>query len=199
MKVLISGFEPFGGDKINPSQELIKKLKDQTFAFEVLGVVLPVSFENSFTVLKKHIDQFKPDYVVCTGLAKDRSGITIERIAVNVMEASIPDNDGYKPHGERIISNDSDGLFSTLPIDSILTQLKKAEIKSSISNTAGTYVCNSLMYKVLSYGKELGYRGGFIHLPPIPGMVEGDDVMGLNQITKSMVEIFKVLEKDFDF
>lgn len=197
MKVLISGFEPFGGDSINPSEQLIKKLQGQTFPFEVLGVVLPVSFKESFTILKEQIDQFNPDYVVCTGLAKNRSGITIERIAVNLMEAPIPDNEGYQPSGKSVISDQSDGLFSTLPIEFILEELKKAKIKSSISNTAGTYVCNSLMYNVISYGKECGYKGGFVHLPPTPEMVEGVNAMDLDQITKGMIQVFKALEKDF--
>ena len=150
MKILVSGFEAFDGLEINPSQQLVEALSD------VETIVLPVTFKDSFDVLKNKIDEIKPDYVICTGLASIRDEITPERIAINLIEARIPDNSGAQPIGEKIIPDGPDGLFASLPIKNMAKACNDAGVNASVSNTAGTYVCNYLMYQVIDYGNQKG-------------------------------------------
>lgn len=193
MKVLISGFEVFADFDKNPSEQTVKALQKQSFPFDLKGVILPVSFEEAFLTLKEHIDRFQPDYVIGLGLAAQRSEITIERIAINLMEARIPDNNGLQPIGEKIDPTKEDGVFSNLPIKTMLLQCQKSGVKSSVSNTAGTYVCNYLMYKIISYGKEAGYKGGFIHLPPTPETKPAGATVSLNTIVEGLAAMLKAL------
>lgn len=192
MKVLISGFEAFGGGRINPSEQLVKLLQDRKFDFELETVLLPVSFGRSFELLREKIDQFQPDFVIGVGLAANRDEICVERIAINLVEARIPDNDGAQPVGEEIVVGGNDGLFATLPMKAMLQASLKAGVNCSISNTAGTYVCNELMYRILDYGRDR-YQGGFVHIPSIPEMGVGSGAMELAEIENGIVAMLRVL------
>lgn len=183
MKILISGFEAFDGLESNPSEDLILELAKKKWDFMLYPVVLPVSFKKAFRKLKKEIDKLRPDIVICVGLAYIRNEITLERVAINFAEARIPDNDGFQPVGEFIVAQAPDGLFSDLPINSMAQVCIDNKIKASISNTAGTYVCNALMYEVLLYGRSKKFKAGFIHIPPTSdikkekGTVEMDELI----------------------
>ncbi|OJV63268.1 MAG: pyroglutamyl-peptidase I [Clostridiales bacterium 38-18] len=186
MKVLITGFEPFGGERINPSYEAVKSIK----AFENIEVIkacLPVVFGDSITMLEQLIDLHKPDIVICVGQAGGRQGLTIERVGINIDDARIPDNNGNQPIDERIVDNAPDGLFSNLPIKAIVDQWTLQDVNGSVSNTAGTYVCNHLLFGLLEMRQRKTplYKGGFIHVPYIPEQ-NIEPSMSLEMITKGL-------------
>ncbi len=166
-KIIITAFEPFGKDNINPSEELLKKIKNNYEENKIYKVLLPVTFNESFTILKEHINLIKPDIIISLGLAGGRDNISIERVAINVDDARIPDNNNKQPIDEKISNTGENAYFSNLPIKKIVDEINKLNIKSTVSNTAGTYVCNHIMYNVLNYIKEqnLDAKSGFIHIP----------------------------------
>ena len=169
MRVLISGFGPFGTNKTNPSQEFISFLDNNIEVIndiEIETVLLPVTFAGAYPELSKKINSSSPDVVISLGLAEDRDHVTLERIAVNIIDARIEDNDGKQPKHERVDSLfPSAGLFTTLPIDRMYDRACEKKFKVSISNSAGTYVCNQVMFKSVAQGLKSDFRAGFIHLP----------------------------------
>lgn len=167
MKVLITGFEPFGGEKINPSFEAVKKLENKICDADIVKAQIPTVFHRSIEELEKLINAEQPDVVICVGQAGRRFDISIERVAINIDDARIADNDGNKPVDEPVFKDGENAYFASLPIKAMVEEIKKANIPASISNTAGTYVCNHIMYGLL-YLIDRRYpkiRGGFIHVP----------------------------------
>ncbi|MDQ0171726.1 pyroglutamyl-peptidase I [Paenibacillus tundrae] len=171
LKILISGFEPFGGDAVNPTSELMEALtQEKVEGAELKTVLLPVHFDECADLLIAEMQAYKPDVVIACGLAKGRTAITPERIAVNVKDipsSSYADNQGQRPVDEPIREDSPDGLFSTLPIRSMVNELTAAGIPAAVSNTAGTYICNNTMYRVLDWIRleQLPIRAGFVHFP----------------------------------
>lgn len=168
MKVLISGFEPFNNSGKNPSEEIVKGLPNEIAGAEIIKAFLPVSYKMSFLTLKGYIDEHRPDVVICLGLANGRKAITIERIAINMNSASISDNDGYTYIDSPIRIDGKCAHFSTLPIRKMMEAMNEI-VPTQISNTAGTYVCNNIMFKVLEYVSD-PVVAGFIHVPMMVGM-----------------------------
>lgn len=165
-KVLLSGFESFLDVKVNPTEILMRQIQNIDFRdFEIKTVVLPVEFVNSFKSLKNHIDDFKPDLVLSFGVANQRQSLEIERIAINFRSSKNKDNSGFRPSNDKIDDNGPDGVFSNLKIDQIVSELKKQEVPIDVSNSAGAYVCNSLMYELCLDAKINKYYAGFIHTP----------------------------------
>ncbi len=163
-KVLISGFQPFGSHAENSSQIIAELFKEVDLpGFEIRAIILPVAFSSAFEQLKTEIEKFGPDYVLCLGLAGERTTITLERVAINLIHSKIPDNDGVVFLDEAIFQNGPAAYFSTLPLK-VMRELKTTYPVEE-SYTAGTYVCNYLMYQVLNYLKESDVKAGFIHLP----------------------------------
>lgn len=152
MRLLVTGFNPFGGEDINPSYEAVKLLPDQIFVDNVVGSVsvikleIPTEFGTSMDVIRAAIKQHNPDYVICVGQAGGRAGITPERVAINVDDASIPDNKGYTPCDEPVVEGAPAAYFATLPVKRIVEAIRVQGLKASVSNTAGTFVCNHVMY-----------------------------------------------------
>lgn len=171
LKILISGFEPFGGDAVNPTSELMEALtQEKVEGAELKTLLLPVHFDECADLLIAEMQAYKPDVVIACGLAKGRTAITPERIAVNVKDippSSYADNQGQRPVDEPIREGSPDGLFSTLPIRSMVNELTAAGIPAAVSNTAGTYICNNTMYRVLDWIRieQLPIRAGFVHFP----------------------------------
>lgn len=193
--ILLSGFEPFGEFKSNPTERLVAELGKERFPFALETVLLPVSFQNAFERLKTEIDRVRPHYVVCTGLAGERDQITPERVAINCLEAPIPDNDGVQPQGLRIDATQADGIFSDLPLDELVRACRAHQIKSAVSNSAGTYVCNYLMFRTLVYAKSLGFKAGFIHVPPTPDMKAAGPHMEFEKILTGVRKMLEVLAR----
>ncbi|NJE43043.1 pyroglutamyl-peptidase I [Thermococcus sp. GR6] len=167
MKVLITGFEPFGGEEINPSWEAVRRLPDKIAGAELVKRQLPVTFRGAREILPRLIVETKPDVVILTGQAGGRPNITVERVAINVMDSTMPDNEGYTPEDEPIFEGAPDAYFATLPIKAIVKALREAKIPAAVSNTAGTYVCNTAMYTALHTIAVAGMetKAGFIHVP----------------------------------
>ncbi|WP_297513028.1 pyroglutamyl-peptidase I [Thermococcus sp.] len=167
MKVLVTGFEPFGGEEINPSWEAVKALPDELNGATLLKVRLPVSFKRVREILPRLIAREKPDIVLLTGQAGGRPNVTVERVAINVMDSTMPDNDGFKPEDEPVFEGAPDAYFATISIKAVVKALRKAGIPAGVSNTAGTYVCNTAMFTALHTIAVSGMetRAGFIHVP----------------------------------
>ena len=167
MKLLLTGFDPFGGQPINPALEAVKLVADKVGNVEVVKLEVPTVFYKSIDTVAAAIEKEKPDAVVCVGQAGGRYDITPERVAINVNDARIPDNEGQQPLDGPIFADGETAYFTTLPIKAMVAAIREAGIPASVSNTAGTYVCNHLMYGVLyTLAKKYpGVRGGFIHVP----------------------------------
>lgn len=179
-KILITGFEPFGGMTANPTQQIVEAMRDHAVpGVELHTAVLPVEYDECRRVVLGHIDRLGPDAVIACGLAAGRTAVTPERIAVNVKDTAsdqaIADNAGNRPQ-DQPISDGPDGLFSTLPIRAVQQALAAAGIPSAISNTAGTYICNNTMYGILDHLRLEGSQtlAGFIHFPASTQMAAVD-------------------------
>ena len=169
--ILLTGFEPFGGESVNPSEEIAREINDATIArHKVVGALLPCVYGAALKELKHQIKLHTPEIVICLGQAGGRTGITPERVAINLDDARIPDNAGQQPIDRPIVKGGPVAYWSTLPIKAIVQELRKREIPAEISQTAGTFVCNHVFYGLMH---ELalhhpGVRGGFIHVPFLP-------------------------------
>lgn len=170
MKILLTAFTPFDGESINPALEAMKLLPDKIGNLEVLKLELPTVFGKSARLVLETIEQEKPDFVLSIGQAGGRAEITPERIAINIDDARIPDNEGNQPVDRPIYLDGENAYFSNLPIKAMVEAIKKEGVPASVSNSAGTYVCNHLLYSVLYYIKKntLPIKAGFIHVPYIP-------------------------------
>lgn len=169
MVVLVTAFDPFGGEEINASWEALKLLSEEIAGHQIIKKQLPTVFRKSFYLLNKYIDELKPDVVISLGQAAGRKGISVERVAINIDDARIPDNEGNHPIDEKIVEGATEAYLSTLPIKAMVADMNKMGIEATISNTAGTFVCNHIMYLILHYAniKAFKYIGGFIHIPCI--------------------------------
>ncbi|WEE05918.1 pyroglutamyl-peptidase I [Serratia marcescens] len=169
-KVLITGFEPFGGERLNPSWEVVKQLNDmELVGTRIVARQLPCVFGAALEALNAAIDEVQPVMVLAVGQAGGRTDITIERVAINVDDARIPDNQGQQPVDEPIVAGGPAAYFSTLPIKAMVSSMREAGIPASVSQTAGTYVCNHVMYGLLHrLSGQREVKGGFIHIPYLP-------------------------------
>ena len=174
MRALLTGFEPFGGDKINPSELVVKRISGEKnvdiSGLEIYTAVLPVSFRRAGVLLKNLFDDLRPDIYIGLGQWAGISYVTLERIGVNIKDARTPDNDGEQPIDEPIDPDGPVAYFTTLPKRAIVKRLREAGIPSAISNTAGAFLCNYVIYLSLHHSALKGYlkRAGFMHLPLLP-------------------------------
>ena len=167
-KLLLTGYGPFGDFKFNPSQDVVVELSGEVIQdFQVIGKILPVSYQNAGDTLIEIIKSELPDAVICLGLAADRTKITPELIAINYMHAQTPDNEGIKKIDEKISHQGESAYFSTLPIQMMLRELDRHSIPSELSSSAGKFVCNLTKYHLLHYlnKEKIEIPAGFIHLP----------------------------------
>lgn len=162
-KILITGFEKFDNASMNPTQEMLVDLSYAKAQVETL--VLPVEFERSFAILKNAIDRFSPEYVLLCGLAGNRKHISVEKVAINYINARIPDNSGYQPLDQKISEKGNDGYFSTLPISELACHMQDMGIDLRMSFNAGSYVCNYLLYRALEALEGSSVKSTFFHFP----------------------------------
>lgn len=204
MKILVSGFEPFGGDQVNPTEQLVEALRKETLAgAEIRTILLPVTFDECAELLIREMEDFRPDAIIACGLAKGRTNITPERIAINIKDipaGSYADNSGGKPADELIAADGPDGLFATLPIRQMVSRLQAAGIPASISNTAGTFICNNTMYRVLDHIRRKNWttQAGFVHFPAssemavhspqVPSLPQAMLFQGLKEIIQTVLD-----------
>lgn len=190
-KILITGFEPFGKFKKNPTMDLVHHFANKKIGkHNICSVVLPVTYTDSFKKLNSVVRKTKPDLVILTGLAADRENICLERVAINWLESSIKDNRGQRATGKKILSKGPDGILTKIDISKIIRKLGK---KNSVvvSNTAGTYVCNFLYYRALNH-PQLKNKTLFVHIPKIKGINPGGQLTLkiLQQSIESLIKLF---------
>lgn len=204
MKILVTAFEPFGGDKTNPAQDAVRKIKDTIQGHEIIKLEVPVVFHESIKLVKEKMEEVKPDVVFCIGQAGGRIGLTPERVAINCDDGRIKDNAGYQPIDAKIFDDGENAYFSNLPVKAIVQKLRENNLPASLSNSAGTYVCNHLMYGVLYLiDKEFdGVRGGFMHVPFSHDQVTerpNTPSLSIEDITKGIeIAIEAIIENDDD-
>ncbi|QOS98749.1 pyroglutamyl-peptidase I [Brevibacterium sp. JNUCC-42] len=170
-KVLLTGFDPFGGESINPAWEAVKQCQQLELPdVQVIIKQIPTVFHRSLEVLAAIMEEVQPDVVICVGQAGGRADITVERVALNTDDARIPDNGGNQPIDQPIVEEGPVAYWSTLPIKAIVKEVRLAGIPASVSQTAGTFVCNHLFYGLahLISTRYTGTKGGFIHIPYLP-------------------------------
>ena len=173
MKALVTGFDPFGGDEVNPSSLAVGKLKKRIAGIAVHTAELPTSYAKSAGVLRAAIDKVRPDIVLCVGQAGGRSELCLERVGINVQDARIRDNDGKQPIDKPVVKDGPAAYFATLPIKACVAAMRKAGLPAAVSNTAGTFVCNHILYSLMDIAQDhpAAFRGGFLHIPYVPEQV----------------------------
>ena len=187
MKIIVTGFDPFGGETINPSIECVKALPEIE-GVELIRLELPTVFKESAKRLNEVINDVKPDAVLSVGQAGGRPGITMERIAINVDDARIPDNISQQPIDEAIQLDGEAAYFTTLPIKRIVKAIREAGIPAEVSNSAGTFVCNHIMYQALFAATKADkpFKAGFMHIPFIPEQTKDKPSLPLEESTKAL-------------
>lgn len=192
MKILITGFDPFGGESVNPAYEAVKLMPDTIAGAEIIKLEVPTVFGKAGETMEQGIIANNPDVVICIGQAGGRSGITPEKVAINFQDGRIPDNAGYQPVDVTIKEDGETAYFTSLPIKNMVAKIREAGIPAFVSYTAGSYVCNDLMYNLLYLidKKYPSIRGGFIHVPFAMSQVvnkpAGTPSMELSQIAKAL-------------
>lgn len=177
MPILVTAFTPFGGDALNASQEILNALPDTLGGVRLKKRLLPVSFHSATRLAQEAAERLRPEAIVCLGQAAGRDAVTPERVAVNLMDASMPDNDGFQPMDEPVIPNAPAAYFSTLPVKAMVEAMQRVGVPARLSNTAGTYVCNALMFAMLHQTKDI--PRGFIHVPYLTEQGKGETVPSL--------------------
>lgn len=173
MKLLLTAFDPFGGEPINPALEAVKLVRDRVGGVQVVKQEVPTVFGKSIATVQAAIERERPDVVLCIGQAGGRFDMTPERVAINCDDARIKDNEGNQPIDTPIFADGAPAYFATIPIKAMVAAIRAAGVPASVSNTAGTFVCNHLMYGVLyTLAKKYpGVKGGFMHVPFVTSQV----------------------------
>ena len=191
MKILVTGFDPFEQEPVNPSWEAVKRLPGTVDGAEIITVQLPTSFARSDEVLHAAVVEHDPDVIVSVGQAGGRFAVSPERVAINIDDGRIADNDGVQPVDVPVREDGPAAYLSSLPVKAMVTAMRRAGFPAAVSNTAGTFVCNHVMYGILyMIDREFpGKRGGFVHVPYIPQQVvdkPNTPAMSLDDITSAL-------------
>lgn len=190
-RLLITGFDPFGGETVNPSWEAVKRLPDTIGNFTLQKLQIPTQFHKGAKTVLEAAALWQPQVILCVGQAGTRSAVTPERIGVNLRDATICDNAGFQPQQERICPEGPDGIFSTVPVKEIAEAIRTAGYPGAVSNTAGTFVCNEVLYTLLHHFAGTNVKVGFIHVPWLPE--QGSPSMPLEDITAALEAAIKIL------
>ena len=201
MKILLTGFDPFGGEPINPAIESVKRLPDNIAGAEIIKLEIPTVRKKSLEKIEKAINEHNPDVILSIGQAGGRFDISIERVGINLDDFRIPDNEGNQIIDEPIFPDGENSYFVKLPVKAMVQNVQKNNIPASVSYTAGTFVCNHVLYGVL-YLIEKKYKGkksGFIHIPFLPQQVvdkRNMPSMELNTIVKGLTAAIEAIVKN---
>jgi len=175
VRVLVTGFDPFGGEEVNASLEAVRLLPARIGALEIATATLPTSYRRSLPALEAAIARVNPGLVLCVGQAGERAALCVERVAVNLQDARIPDNDGAQPADSPVVAGGPAAYLATLPVRAAVAALHAAELPSQLSMSAGTFVCNHVFYGLMHYAatRRHPFRGGFLHVPSLPEQAQG--------------------------
>ena len=191
MTILVTAFDPFGGAETNTSLEVLEALPPRIGGAKLEKLVLPTVFGLSARQAQEEAEQLRPDAVVCLGQAAGRKAVTPERAALNLMDAARPDNAGNLPAEEPVVPGGPAAYFSTLPVKALAAAVREAGVPAAVSNSAGTFVCNSLMYSMLHYAasRRPGLPCGFIHVPgPEDGLSREEMTQGVAAALTALAE-----------
>ena len=183
-KLLITGFDPFGGADVNPSWMAVQGLPDQVGEFVLCKLEIPTVFDLATRTVLAKAAEFSPDVILCVGQAGGRSAVTPERIGVNIRDARIADNAGNQPHGEFVAADGPAAYFSTVPVKKMAQAIQNAGIEATVSNSAGAFVCNDTLYGLLHHFAGTAVKVGFIHVPYVPE--QGTPSMALAHIIAAL-------------
>lgn len=191
-KLLITGFDSFNGASVNPSWEAVKRLPDRIGEYELCKLQLPTLYAKAPALLLAKAAELRPDVIISVGQAGGRDAVTPERIAVNIRAARIPDNDGVVLDGPRIAPEGPAAYFSTLPVEAMRDAIRSAGIPAAVSNTAGTFVCNDVLYSLLHRYNATSVRCGFIHVPYLPE--QGHPSLPLETTVRALTAAIEALD-----
>lgn len=193
-KLLITGFDPFGGETINPSWEAVRRLPDRIGAFTLTKLQIPTEFDRGAEMILQAAREQNPDVILAIGQAGGRSGITPEVVAINLREASIADNAGVQPQNAPVVPGGPDGYFTTVAVRDMVAAVRKKEIPSTLSYSAGAFVCNDVLYTLLHHYAGTSTQVGFIHVPFLPEQAkEGVASLPLEKIVTALTAAIEAL------
>ena len=184
-KLLITGFDPFGGESLNPSWEAVKRLPNTVGEYQLYKLQIPTVFGVASKKVLNMAADIKPDLILCIGQAGGRAAVTPERIAVNIRDARIPDNAGNQPQGEFVDSNGPAAYFSTIPVKEMAESICALQLPATVSNSAGAFVCNDTLYALLHHFNGSNTQVGFIHIPYLPQ--QGTPSLPLEDTVKALI------------
>ena len=200
MRILVTGFEPFGKNDVNPSLELLKKLPSQILKADIIKLEIPVVRWKALDKIKEAIKEYSPDVVLSVGQLSGKPDVSIERIAINIDDYDIPDNEGNQPIDELIIKDGTPAYFMSVPIKAIHKKLIENGIPASISNSMGTYLCNHVAYGVASIISEYeNMKSGFFHIPVLPEQAINKPKsrsMSLESSSRAIVIVIEAIVED---
>ena len=201
MKILVTGFDPFGGEPINPAIESVKRLPDNIAGAEIIKLEIPTVRKKSLEKIEEAINEHNPDVILSIGQAGGRFDISIERVGINLDDFRIPDNEGNQTIDEPIFPDGENAYFVKLPVKAMVQNVQKNNIPASVSYTAGTFVCNHVLYGILYLieKKYTGKKSGFIHIPFLPEQVvdkRNTPSMELNTIVKGLTAAIEAIVKN---
>lgn len=191
-KLLITGFDPFGGETVNPAWEAVKQLPDQIGSFLLCKLEIPTVFGLAARTVLDAAEAFRPDVILCIGQAGGRSALTPERIAVNIRDAKIPDNAGNQPVGEVCCEDGPAAYFATVPVSAMAEAIRNIQIPAQVSNSAGAFVCNDVLYCLLHHYNGTNVQVGFIHVPYLPE--QGSPCLPLSDTVRGLEAAVVALE-----
>jgi len=193
MRALVTGFDAFGGDTVNPSALALDRLDKRVAGMAIHIALLPTSYARSVVALRDALEEVQPDLVLSVGQAGGRSELCLERVAINVQDARIGDNDGQQPIDLPVVRGGPAAYFATLPIKACVAEMRRAGLPAAVSNTAGTFVCNHAFYALMDMAErdDMTYRGGFLHIPYLPEQVTR---LGISAPSMALDDIVRGIE-----
>ena len=189
-RILVTGFDPFGGEKINPAWEAVKLLPDRIKDMAVHKMEIPTVFGLAAERILTKAEQIRPDVILCVGQAGGRSAVTPERIAVNIRDGKIADNSGNRPEGEFVVADGPAAYFATVSVKAMASAIGAAGIPGQVSNSAGAFVCNDTLYLLLHHYAGSKVQVGFVHVPWLPE--QGSPSMCLEDTVRALVAAIEV-------
>lgn len=193
-KLLVTGFDPFGGESVNPAREAVLRLPDAVGGYEITKLEIPTVFGLAAETVLQAAEELCPHAILCVGQAGGRAAVTPEVVAINLREATIPDNAGNIPVNTPVIENAPAAYFATLPVRDMVQAVKEKGIPCTLSYSAGTFVCNDLLYTLLHRYRDTDVKVGFVHIPYLPEQArEGKPSMELDTVVEALTAMIGVL------
>ena len=188
--LLVTGFDPFGGAAVNPSWEAVKRLPERIGDLTVHKIQIPTVFGKAAETVLETAERIRPDVILCIGQAGGRGAVTPERIAVNIRDARIPDNAGNQPKGDFVVTQGPAAYFATVPVMAMADAICAVGLPGTVSNSAGAFVCNDVLYSLLHHFAGTKTKVGFVHVPYLPE--QGTPSLPLEDTVKALTAAIKV-------